>query len=130
MCVCLLHVCFMFTSMVHVWMKTCVPTYIKAWSWYYVALSICLPLLFRQISCAKPVAHQFWLFLLIRWPSGSLVSASQVLGSHIGNTYLSSFYVGSGHPTLVLVLAGKLWLTTPPQLPTFLKYNILVSWGL
>lgn len=68
--------------------------------------------------------------VLSLWPPGSLVSASQVLGSHIGSTYLPSFYVGSGHPILVHMLAGKCWLTIPPQLPTFLKYYILVSWGL
>lgn len=65
---------------------------------------ICLELTVSQSvsPCYLGKSH-----VLSLWPPGSLVSASQVLGSHIGSTYLPSFYVGSGHPILGHMLAGK-----------------------
>lgn len=86
--------CIMLTSMVHVYMKMCVPIYIY----------ICLELTVSQSvsPCYLGKSH-----VLSLWPPGSLVSASQVLASHIGSIYLPSFYVGSGHPILGHMLAGK-----------------------
>lgn len=55
------------------------------------------------------------------WPPGSLVSASQVLGSHIGNTCLPSFYVGSGYPILVHMLAGKYLINYTTPAPNIFK---------
>lgn len=55
------------------------------------------------------------------WPPGSLVSASQVLGSHIGNTCLPSFYVGSGYPILVHMLAEKYLINYTTPAPNIFK---------